>query len=414
MSQPSAEEMQLLIRNVSREAEPLSAGELGELRAMRDRIGPSRWEVWLELAREARRMRRPEVPRRVVTRATPGGEEFAVEDESLSGEATTPKTEGSSLDGATPLARLPHADLASARSQHASAQHVAVKNAKESRVALLELRAALEAREAEAAAARREAEAARAERDALMERLAESRRSLRADPPRSFNNDCSWKANAVVKDRMDSCLRRLDAARGAALLAAALAADAQQAPEAFAAAEEHLRAFAACAVDFATSLATAMASSGAKSTPTLDDDHHHYHDEPPPPSRYEDPPPPRDDVHHRTRRRHQYTNNNYHRTAVSEQHSFRNAFANHLRTRSGRPLDDDDNNSTATRTTTTTTNARHHNNGGLRRQASASSSGRGFIDDGPDADHRHLGSKVWRTPAPGTADAARANPRAWR
>lgn len=184
---------------------------------------------------------------RVAAHKKGGGEEG-----SLSG---TPLSETDpSLVGAASFGRSAfESELASARSQLASAQHAAVKNAKESRVALLELREALEARELELATARRETDAARAERDALLDRLA--RRSQRS--PAMLRSD-SVKSNAMVGDRMRTCLRRLDAARGAALLAAALAADARQAPEALAAAEEHLRAFAACAVDFAACLATAL------------------------------------------------------------------------------------------------------------------------------------------------------------
>lgn len=238
-----------------------------ELRAMRDRIGPARWETWLELAREAyvgddsfvrfdprrRVSRRPET---VTSRKTVDGEEFAVE-EAGPGTPRTVLTEASSLEAGSSLGRpVYEMELASARSQLAAAKDVAVKNAKESRVALLELREALEARDREVATAKRDAEAARAERDALLERL--SRRPTSVCTPRASEREA--RHNVVARDRMEACLRRLDAARGAALLAAALAADARQAPDAMAAAEEHLRAFAACAVDFATSLATALAT----------------------------------------------------------------------------------------------------------------------------------------------------------
>jgi len=54
-SLPTSEQMELLVRNVSRDAAPLSSAELNELRAMRDRIGLVRWESWLELARERRK-----------------------------------------------------------------------------------------------------------------------------------------------------------------------------------------------------------------------------------------------------------------------------------------------------------------------------------------------------------------------
>lgn len=51
---PTPEQMELLVRNVSRDAK-LSPEELLELRVLRDRIGLRRWETWLDLAREQKR-----------------------------------------------------------------------------------------------------------------------------------------------------------------------------------------------------------------------------------------------------------------------------------------------------------------------------------------------------------------------
>lgn len=277
-----------------------------------------------------------------------GGEEY-----SSSG------TEGEpSLVDAAPYGRSAfESELASARSQLASAQHVAVKNAKESRVALLELREALEARELELATARRETDAARAERDALLDRLA--RRSQRS--PATLRSD-SVKSNALVGDRMRTCLRRLDAARGAALLAAALAADARQAPEALAAAEEHLRAFAACAVDFAACLATALGV-------VLPED---------------DPAP--------TQGAAASSRNQCSGPSIAS-HGFRDALGDHLRARARavRDAEQDD--------------ARVSGLPSSRRPHAASS--RFHSDDGFDQAH-HRGIKVWRAPSDSR------NNRAWR
>ena len=55
---PDATMLGLLVRNVTRGAAPLDAGELDVLRAARAEIGAERWEQWLEIARADSRRRR--------------------------------------------------------------------------------------------------------------------------------------------------------------------------------------------------------------------------------------------------------------------------------------------------------------------------------------------------------------------
>ena len=114
---------------------------------------------------------------------------------------------------------------------------------------------ALEAREVELAVARDAAAAAEAERDELRRRLD------------AASDGDGEGADPRVGERTRRVLRHLDAARGAALLAAAVAADAtadetldgRMPRAALGAAEDHLRTFAASAVDFAAVLAAASA-----------------------------------------------------------------------------------------------------------------------------------------------------------
>jgi len=78
-------------------------------------------------------------------------------------------------------------------------------------------------------------------------------------PHRNDEDDTIARRRSVadVSEQLRACVRRLDAARGAALLASAVSAEARDLGDdtALRAAEDHLRAFAASAVDLSTALA---------------------------------------------------------------------------------------------------------------------------------------------------------------
>jgi hypothetical protein len=292
----------LLIRNVTRDASPLSSAELELLRQTRQELGPERWKQLLDVARTESRRRRREghklflptpgdkpwspttippprtnnikpafglafgeaksPPRRsptmtarpavVVREASPSKPDAAARAGAAA--ARAPPTSPAAVAAASARKR----QLADARAVAAcasAARKRAIADARESRRALQALEATLDKRDAELKEARATAAKAMAERDALREKL------------RAASLKDSIKEHAGVS------LRRLDSARGAALLAAAVVVDSANeegcpaaAKLALAAAEDHLRAFASAALAVAEKFGSAAPPTRAVSS----------------------------------------------------------------------------------------------------------------------------------------------------
>ena len=297
----------LLIRNVTRDASPLSQAELELLRQTRQELGPARWKQLLDVARAESNKRRREghslflptpgdkawsptalppprtnnikpafgaedfkpPPRRTMTArpavvASPSKDAAA---RAGAAAARAPPTSPAAVAAASARKR----QLADARAVAAcasAARKRAIADARESRRALQALEVTLDKRDAELKEARSTAAKATAERDALREKL------------RAVSLKDSIKEHAGVS------LRRLDSARGAALLAAAVVVDSANeegcpaaAKLALAAAEDHLRAFASAALAVAEKFGgaappTRAASSGGATDAAADAQHY--------------------------------------------------------------------------------------------------------------------------------------------
>ena len=261
----------LLIRNVTRDAVPLTSAQLEQLRQTRTELGATRWKQLLDVARdEAKRRKRhsqtppsakPSTPPRSRTPKPPQRRTLTPSEQPPPAPAVVVREQRVASPSAGAAARAGVAatcasaptsptavaaasarkrQLADARAVAAcasAARKRAIQDARESRRALQVLETALEKRDAELREARAVAKAAAAERDALRERVNAS------------------NAGAALHEYAGAALRRLDSARGAALLAAAVVVDSAMtegcpapAKLALAAAEDHLRAFASAAL----------------------------------------------------------------------------------------------------------------------------------------------------------------------
>lgn len=296
----------LLIRNVTRDASPLSSAELELLRQTRQELGPERWKQLLAVARDESNRRRREghklflptpgdkpwspttipPPRTNNIRPAFGSEDFkpAPRRTMTARPAVTPSKPDAAARAGAAAARAPPtspaaAAAASARKRQladaravaacaSAARKRAIADARESRRALQALEATLDKRDAELKEARAVAAKAMAENDALREKL------------RAASLKDSIKEHAGVS------LRRLDSARGAALLAAAVVVDSANeegcpaaAKLALAAAEDHLRAFASAALAVAEKFGgaappTRAVSSGGATDAAADAQHY--------------------------------------------------------------------------------------------------------------------------------------------
>ena len=285
----------LLIRNVTRDASPLSSAELELLRQTRQELGPARWKQLLDVARAESNKRRREghslflptpgdkawsptalpPPRTNNIKPAFGAEDFrspprrSQTTTARPAVVASPSKDAAARAGAA-AARAPTSpaavaaasarkrQLADARAVAAcasAARKRAIADARESRRALQALEATLDKRDAELKEARAVAAKAMAENDALREKL------------RAASLKDSIKEHAGVS------LRRLDSARGAALLAAAVVVDSANeegcpaaAKLALAAAEDHLRAFASAALAVAEKFGSAAPPTRAVSS----------------------------------------------------------------------------------------------------------------------------------------------------
>ena len=282
----------LLIRNVTRDASPLSSAELELLRQTRQELGPERWKQLLAVARDESNRRRREghklflptpgdkpwspttipPPRTNNIKPAFGSEDFkpAPRRTMTARPAVTPSKPDAAARAGAAASKAPTSPAAAAaasarKRQLADARAVAacasaarkraIADARESRRALQALEATLDKRDAELKEARAVAAKAMAENDALREKL------------RAASLKDSIKEHAGVS------LRRLDSARGAALLAAAVVVDSANeegcpaaAKLALAAAEDHLRAFASAALAVAEKFGSAAPPTRAVSS----------------------------------------------------------------------------------------------------------------------------------------------------
>ena len=298
----------LLIRNVTRDASPLSSAELELLRQTRQELGPARWKQLLDVARTESNKRRREghslflptpgdkawsptalpPPRTNNIKPAFGSEDFRSpprRSQTMTARpavVASPSKDAAARAGAA-AARAPTSpaavaaasarkrQLADARAVAAcasAARKRAIADARESRRALQALEATLDKRDAELKEARATAAKAMAERDALREKLR------------------AVSLKETLKEHAGVSLRRLDSARGAALLAAAVVVDSANeegcpaaAKLALAAAEDHLRAFASAALAVAEKFGgaappTRAVSSGGATDAAADAQHY--------------------------------------------------------------------------------------------------------------------------------------------